>query len=248
MGWLRTAPALPIRPWLVLIWCVSTGAPTAAEWEVAGYMGGAHTESSDLLLRQPSLVTHLRFGDIGYRGGSFETPLYYGARGGYFLRPRWAVEGEFVHLKVFAHVRQTAPITGTLRGSPLNVRQPVDTIVQSFSISHGLNLLLANVVFRQPLWRSRSGARRLNLAVRLGAGTTFPHPESIIEGSADAHYQTGSPAIQFAGGVELHLWRKLWWIGEYKFTRTRQEVDVFSGTATSLLRTHHAVTGPAIRF
>jgi hypothetical protein len=51
-----------------------------------------------------------------------------------------------------------------------------------------------------------------------------------------------------AGGVELHVWRKLYWIGEYKYTRTREEVDVFSGTVKSLLQSHHIVTGPAIHF
>jgi hypothetical protein len=37
-------------------------------------------------------------------------------------------------------------------------------------------------------------------------------------------------------------------MGEYKFTRVREQVDVNSGTATTLLESHHLVTGPAIHF
>jgi hypothetical protein len=84
--------------------------------------------------------------------------------------------------------------------------------------------------------------------VRFGAGATVPHAESTIEGQADEHYQTGSPAIQLAGGAEVRLWRKLYWMGEYKYTRTREEVNVFSGTASSLLQSHHIVTGPVVHF
>jgi hypothetical protein len=134
--------------------------PSAAQWEAAGYIGAAHTQNSDLLLRQPSLGTDLRFTNISYRGESFQSPLYYGVRGGYFFRLHWGAEVEFTHAKVFANVNQSAPISGTLNGLPVNVRQPVDTIVQRFSISHGVNLLLANVVFRQQLWRPPSNRAR----------------------------------------------------------------------------------------
>jgi hypothetical protein len=37
-------------------------------------------------------------------------------------------------------------------------------------------------------------------------------------------------------------------LGEYKFTRTRQEGKVSMGTAESLLRTHHGVFGVGYYF
>ncbi len=82
----------------------------------------------------------------------------------------------------------------------------------------------------------------------LGGGTTIPHAESTIEGQADEHYQTGNPAIQAAAGAELRILRHLYWMGEYKYTRTRQHVNVFSGIADTLLQTHHLVTGPVVHF
>jgi hypothetical protein len=37
-------------------------------------------------------------------------------------------------------------------------------------------------------------------------------------------------------------------MGEYKFTRTREQVDIFSGKIRELLASHHLVTGPVIHF
>ena len=215
------------------------------------YFGGAHTENSDLILQQPSLATNLTFSNVSYSGQSFQTAPYYGYRFGRYFRQHWGAEVELIHLKAIANVNQTLPISGVLNGVPINVSQPMNTIIQGFQIAHGVNLLLANAVFRQQLLGPRPSdglEPRLMLALRFGAGGTIPHPDSTIQGHLDEHYQTGSPAIQVAAGVELKLWRRLHWIGEYKYTRTRQHVGVFAGTAETLLQSHQVVTGPAIHF
>ncbi|HYH00913.1 MAG TPA: hypothetical protein VD837_17425, partial [Terriglobales bacterium] len=176
----------------VLLYCICVSIPCAAQWTVSAYVGGAQTQNSELQLRQPSRGTNLRFHNVSYRGDSFESPLYYGVRGGYFFHPRWGAEVEFVHLKVFSDVNSSADIRGTLNGVAVDARQPISTIVQRFNISHGVNLLMANISFRQPLWRGEAGDRdRLTLGFRFGAGSTIPHPESTIEGVADEHYQAG---------------------------------------------------------
>jgi hypothetical protein len=220
-----------------------------AQWQASAYIGAAHTGTSYLFLTQPTLGTILRFKPVGYRGESFRSPFYYGARIARDLSPHWAVEAELIHLKVFANVNRPSTVTGLLNGSPVDRAEPIDDIVQRFSISHGVNLILGNLLFRQPLLRSHSRRLpRLLLVLRLGAGTTRPHAESTIVGRANEHYQLGSPAAQFAAGVELNIFHRLYWAGEYKFTRTRQQVDVFQGKATSLLESHHVVTGPVIHF
>jgi hypothetical protein len=234
-------------PLVVVLFCLNLRC--TAQWIAGGYIGEAHTLNSGLTIRQPALGTDVRFHDISYRGESFEPPLYYGVRGGYFFRPKWGVEVEFTHLKVFANVNQAATVTGILNGAPIDARQPVNAIVQRFSISHGVNLLLANAIFRQELWRSSDEkTARAYLNVRLGAGATIPHAESTIQGRADEHYQVGSPVVQFAGGIELRIWKRWYWMGEYKFTRIREQVDINSGTAKSLLQSHHVVTGPSVHF
>src|SRR5262249_38288387 len=127
--------------------------------------------------------------------------------------------------------------------------QAVNTIVQRFSISHGVNLLLANAVLRHELGRAHQERfAPAYLGLRLGAGATIPHPESTIQGVADEHYQVGSPVLQLAGNIEMRIHHRLYWMGEYKFTRTEEQVSVNSGTATSVLKSNHLVTGPSIHF
>lgn len=232
---------------VVVLICLSLRC--AAQWIAGGYIGGAHTLNSGLTIRQPALGTDVQFHDISYRGESFQPPLYYGVRAGYIFGRKWGVEAEFTHLKVFVNVDRTAKITGTLNGTPIDVREAINAIVQSFSISHGVNLLLANAIFRHELWHSNEErAARAYLNLRVGAGTTIPHAESTVQGRADEHYQAGSPAIQVAGNIELRIWKRWYWVAEYKFTRIREQVDISSGTAKSLLETHHVVTGSSVHF
>jgi lipid A oxidase len=242
---------MPTR-WLLSLILVSpcwVSLPSTAQWTVAGYFGAAHTQNSALVIRQPAIGTDLRFSNVAYSGESFQAPLYYGVRGGYFFRHEWGVEAEFTHLKVFANENQQTTVTGTLNGALINSRDALNAIVQRFSISHGVNLLLANAVFRHDLWRSDNAKPgRVILDFRFGAGATIPHAESTIQGHADEHYQVGSPVIQFAPGIELRLFHRLYWMGEYKFTRVHEQVDIFSGTATTSLQSHHVVTGPTIHF
>lgn len=239
-----------MRRVLLVLTAVACAAICArAQWEVGGYIGGAHTQTSYLRLSQPALGNSFLFRDVRFRGESFQSPLYYGVRGGYFFTPHWGAQVEFIHLKVFANVERVVPVQGTLNGAPLSTSLPMDSVVQRFSISHGVNLLLTDLVFRQsllPVPGERLG--RLLLNFRLGLGGTVPHPESEIQGHGDEHYQAGSLALQAAAGAEFRLWRGLYWTAEYKYTRTRQQVDVFEGTAATLLESNHLVTGPTFHF
>ncbi len=232
---------------LVMVCCVSVR--SAAQWTLAGYIGEAHTQDSSLAIRQSALGTDVQFSNISYRGESFQPPLYYGLRTGYNFARYWGVEAEFTHLKVFAKVDQPSLVTGTLNGAPINAQVPMNTIVQRFSISHGVNLLLANAVFRHEFGRiTDEKVAPAYFVLRAGAGATIPHPESTIQGLADEHYQVGSPAFQLGGSIEVRVWHRLYWSGEYKFTRTHEHVDVNSGTADDVLQSHHVVTGPVIHF
>lgn len=221
------------------------------EWSVAFYLGGAHTADSALTIRQPALATLVRFEDVSFDGRSFDGPLYYGIRGGRFLPgiPFLGIEAEFIHLKVFADPKQRVQAAGTRLGEPIRREIALGEMVQRYSISHGANLLLFNVAGRYRMHRGRDNpAGRLILIGRFGAGPTFPHTESTIEGKNQEQYEVGSVAWQLAGGAELHLWKGLYALGEYKFTRTRQKGKVFSGRAESVLRSHHGVFGLSYHF
>jgi len=218
---------------------------------MAAYVGSAHTLASPVTISQPALVSSLTFERVRLESRSFNRPLYYGGRGGYFMpsRPSLGIEAEFIHLKVFSNPLQQVHVTGVHKGTPIDNELPLGEIVQRYSISHGVNLLLFNVAVRRGVGRITDGPNgRLVLTGRVGAGPTLPHTESIVDGRQQEQYEVGRMAWQVAGGAELDLWKGLYILGEYKFTRTRQHGEISSGTAESLLRTHHVVFGLSYHF
>ena len=227
------------------------GGEEGGGWVVAAYLGGASTRPTSLTIAQPGLNTRLAFEGVRLDGRSFDPPLYYGLRGGYFFRRRpWlGAEAEFIHLKVFSDPAQRVTASGLLRGQPLGGELPLGQVVRQYSVSHGVNLLLFNLAARRGVGEGR-GARdgRLILAGRAGVGPTIPHTESNVEGQAQQQYELGRVAWQLAGGAEVRLWRGLYALGEYKFTRTRQRGGVFGGEAHAPLRTHHGVFGLSYHF
>jgi hypothetical protein len=224
-------------------------APLHGQWNLCGYLGGAKTHNSSITVDQPALGNRYVLRDVSWRGESFRGPLYYGFRGGYFTRGDVGFEGEFTHLKVFANTEREVEVQGTVSGAQVNERRPMNSLVQRFSISHGMNLLLANLAARRQFRRHPDdNMGRLLLTGRAGFGVTLPHPETEIGGASVQHYQWGRPAWQLAGGTELRLRRGLYWVFEYKFSHTRQRVRVASGQAETPLRTHHGVFGLCFNF
>jgi hypothetical protein len=220
-------------------------------WVVAAFVGGARTGASDLRISQPSLGNDLTFERVRFRSRSFEPPLYYGLRGGYFppRLPFLGVEAEFIHLKVYSNPQQRVRARGSRRGALVDRELALGEVVEQYSISHGVNLLLFNVALRRGVRRdSDSPDGRLIFAARAGVGPTLPHTESSVEGQRQEQYEVGRPAWQAAGGAEFRLRRGLYALGEYKFTRTRQRGEISSGRAESLLRTHHGVFGLSYHF
>lgn len=222
-----------------------------AEWVIAAYLGGGHTAPATLKITQPARNTQLAFDAVRFDGRSFDPPLYYGVRGSYFIRGLsfLGIEAEFIHLKVYSDPTQRVRVRGWHRDLPLDGEFPLGQIVQEYSISHGANLLLFNLAARWRVLRTHDRSRtRAILTTRLGAGPTIPHTESTIEGERQQQYEWGRAAWQWSAGVEFHLWRGLYALGEYKFTRTRQRGRVVGGFAESLLRTHHGVFGLSYHF
>ncbi len=235
-------------PWSkILCLAILLAARLAHSQVVAGiYFGDAHTASSSLSMQTPATATNLLITPVSYATHAFQAPLYYGYHAGYFFRRfrRYlGLEGEFTHLKVFAETNKQAQITGLLHGIPVNETTPIDTIVQYFNITHGVNLLTGNLVARK--FFLQTGARpRLILSARAGAGITIPHPENEILGIPNVqHYQIGSPAWQLGADGEIRLWRALYFDTGFRYTRTRESVDIAAGTATSLLNSFHLLGG-----
>lgn len=234
---------------LTLVTLVGFPRSARAEWVAAGFLGGATTNRAALEIEQPVRRTALAIDDVSFAGRSLESPLYYGYR--LMWTPadeaRLGVEVEFIHLKVYAVTALPASVHGVLRGAAIDATLRLDDVVQRFAISHGLNLLLGNLVIRQPLVRGASGTRQLVFVGRLGAGPTIPHAETTIEGTAQEQYQWGRVAGQGAAGLEWRFARRLAALAEYKLTATPQRVRIPDGTASATIVSHHVVAGLAWR-
>ena len=163
--------------------------------------------------------------------------------------PFLGFEAEFIHLKVFSDPQQPVRVRGQRRNNPIDAEVRLGDIVQQYSISHGVNLLLFNVAARHRIMRDADAPDGcLILAARVGIGPTLPHTESRIEGAGQEQYEIGRVSWQAAGGAEFKLWKEWYGFGEYKFTRSRQRGAVSAGTAESLLRTHQGVFGVSYHF
>jgi len=225
--------------WFALL--LASATPGLAGWRFAAYLGGAANHNSKLKIEQPARATSLELRGVSWQGRSLEPPVYYGYRLGYFFGS-FGVEAEFIHQKIYARPDRLVEAQGTLHGQSVQGRLPLNALIEQFSVSHGLNMLLANLAWERRL------AERTFLQLRFGSGPTIPHPESTIRGESRQGYELGRAAVQAAAGVEFRLWRGLHALGEYKFTRTRQKVTVVAGGAETLVRSHHGVFGLGWRF
>jgi hypothetical protein len=140
-------------------------------------------------------------------------------------------------------------VRGVLDRSPVQRQAPMRDYADQFEVSHGLNMLLVNAVFRWPLL-ARDDARtaRVALILRAGAGPTIPRPEVIVLGAPGGAYEIGPVAVQGAAGVETKLWRGLYLVTEYKYTFTPTTFAIPNGNASFHVHSHHIVTGFALHF
>ncbi|MCX7604706.1 MAG: hypothetical protein N2036_11585 [Bryobacteraceae bacterium] len=240
----HSAPLMRPRLAAAMLAAAGTLASARAEWRFAAYLGAAANRPGALRIEQPALGTRLTFGGVHYEARSFDSPIYYGGRLGHFFRRGFGAEAEFIHLKAYALTARSVAAQGAWRGSPVDAQLPMNAFVERYSISHGLNFLLANLVYSRPV----PALPAVRWAARLGAGPTIPHAESTVGGESREGYQLGRPALHAAAGVELRLWKRVHAITEYKHTRTSQRTRIAAGNASALFRTHHVVFGLGLSF
>jgi opacity protein-like surface antigen len=211
---------------LLALAAIAIASPARADWAIGAYLGASHTVSNSLRLQTGS--AELTFNDVGYRSESFRSPQYYGLRVGHYFRRRpWlGIEGELIHVKTFAEVTP-----GLLEGG-----------VQRFSISHGLNYLLANVAWRRPIGGTIDRPRGW-ITARGGAGPTVPHGESTVGGVSQEQYEIGRLGGQLAAGAEVRVASQLTAFCEYKLTRAHARIAVAGGTMEGSFLAHQIAFG-----
>src|SRR5262249_37975755 len=153
--------------------------------------GVTETQDNDLRLRLDG-GTDLTFHKVRYRTRDWESPYYYGGRVGYFFRDQssWGVVAEFLHAKMYLNTADTVLVTGTDAGTRVNSRERVGDRIEAFSLSHGLNLLTADLMYRWVLGDPRrTFLGRFRPYVGAGLGAAIPHVESTLAGRHFEEYQ-----------------------------------------------------------
>jgi hypothetical protein len=142
-------------------------------------------------------------------------------------------------------------LSGVRGGAPVDARVPIDSVVQAFSISHGVNYLTLDVLARARLLRdpARRPHGALHLYAGLGAGPVIGHPENRIEGrgNRERYEYAGLGAVGLAG-ARVWVTRGVGLFVEYRFTAADLEVGAALGEARVDERTHHVIGGVGFGF
>ena len=224
--------------------------PARADTLFAIYSGKSFTQDTRLTLQQPAHDTRLTFRGVSYQDRSFTDPIYYGGRITHFFksRPGLGLALDFVHFKVYAQTDRMVHATGTENGQPVDRTQRLGDTLESFSISHGVNMLSLNAVGRLRWLRSKGlRAGHVQPYAGIGVGALIMHPESKIGGQFFEHYEWNGFGAQAFVGSNILLSRRIGLFGEYRFTRTDADVTVVGGRAQTPLTTHHVVFGTLLR-
>lgn len=202
---------------------LSAASVRSREWSLELYGGAAASAPSRLTIRQGDFPD-LRF-TAHFETRSFESPVYYSGRLGVGTRGGHRWELQLVHHK-------------------LHLREP-PAEVQSFSITHGFNILSLSRAWERRGW-----------ALRLGGGLVLAHPESAVRGRrlseqegllGRGYYLTG-PAAQLGAGRRFPLLRGLFLSAEMELAAARARVPVAGGDASMSNVSVHARFGLGHRF
>ena len=229
---------------LIAVALAGLAAPARAELDLSVFTGVALTQDNDLDLHQ-SGGTDLTFHDVSYEGRDFEAPPYYGARLLWFPseNSHWGLGAEFFHIKLYADTGDIVHVTGRRGGIAVNANERINDTIESFSLSHGLNFPLADLVYR---WMP---GNRVQPYVGVGVGAAIPHVESSVGGIFHEEYQFHGPGAQALAGVNIDLTRHFGLMFEYKFTYANLEsLDVPGGSIELTPLTHHLVGGITFHF
>jgi lipid A oxidase len=168
---------------VVLALVGSQPTPASAEFSILFYVGKSFTSDGDLRLKKGD--RDLTFRRVRWEDKSFKAPVYYGVRASYWFDQMrdWGVAVDFTHAKTILQEQDIVPVTGLRDGAPVDGRERIADSLQHFELSHGLNMLTFNGLYR---WfpagkRDESPSGRLQCYTGLGAGVSIPHVEAHLK-------------------------------------------------------------------
>jgi lipid A oxidase len=224
-----------------------------AEVTLGLFAGKSFVDNGDLNLKQDN--TNLNFKDVSWEDNSFESPIFYGARIGYWFNdaPNWGVSVDFSHLKNYLVDSKTVALSGIQNGNSVNSNQVINgTNLKEFNMSHGLNTLTFNGQYR---WfpsgqRDKTCLGRMQLYTGLGAGFSIPHVEATVNEIKTYEYQWGAgPVVNGMLGVNYDIYSFVSAFAEYKLTYADVEANLKGGgTINTETVNHQLILGLAAHF
>jgi lipid A oxidase len=182
-----------------------------AELQAALYGGFSESFDSDITLKQPN-GTNVTLNSVPWDGASFDDPIYWGARGIYWLEghPNWGLMVDYNHAKVIAGQGAVVGVSGTRDGAPVGPRDRVGNTFDIMEFTHGLNQIFAGAMYR---WEHEHWTPH----VGFGVGASFPHVEVRRTGSTvrTYDYQLTGIAVEGLVGIEYRLSPRLSAFGDY---------------------------------
>lgn len=227
--------------------------PAFAETTASFYLGASHTANSDVRISQPGSGSDATFRSVSWDSESFTNPVYYGIRVSHFFedRPDWGIGFDYTHDKVFAKTSQVVQVDGAWNGAPVNEAAPMNQRVQSFSISHGVNILALNAYHR---WTRQTSDSLLCLRCQpyAGAGLTYYvlHPENTVNGQSNAEGYSGSGfGYQLLGGLHFGVTHTVGVFIETKYNSGKVEVGTAGGgRGETTLNSTQLLAGVSVAF
>ena len=222
--------------------------PGRAETFASIYTGSSRTRQGDLQLSQPALGTELNAQGVRWSADPLRLAPYYGLRVTHFAdeASAWGFAVDYTHYKIYARTDRQVSVTGTSQGAPVSAVVPLDRFVQRFEISHGVNMLSLNGVYR---WPDVQWAGHLQPYVGLGAAYYLAHAESTVGGLPhETGYRSSGFGAQTFAGLRYRMTERTGVFAEAKYNTGKARVDIAGGRAETPLRTFHLMAGISVDF
>ncbi len=204
-----------------------------AETTASFYLGSSRAANSDVQISQPGTGSDATFHGVSWDTESSRAPRYYGVRVTHFLEdlPDWGIGFDFTHDKVLARTDEIVHVDGMWNGAPVNQDAPMSQRVQSFSITHGVNILALNLYHR---WMNEPSDAfpHGRWQPYVGAGLTYYmlHSENTVNGQRNSEgYKSGGFGYQLLGGLQYSVTQTLGVFIEAKYNRGNVKVGVAGG-------------------
>lgn|SRR5574340_93452 len=224
-----------------------------AETTASFYLGSSRTRNSDVRITQPGTASDATFRSVGWDTESFRNPYYYGIRVSHFFedRPDWGVGFDFTHDKVYARTGEVVHVDGAWNGAPVNEDAAMNQRVQSFGMSHGVNILALNGYHRWMLQTSGAFPRG-RWQPYAGAGLSYYllHPENVVNGQKNSEsFQGGGYGYQLLGGLQYGLTPTVGVFIEAKYNSGKVEVETAGGgRGETELKSSQLLAGASVAF